>query len=60
MSMMRCDRCDRLIDTDDDVECWQENDECWCENCRINRWINGPDDEKLDDPRHEPYSNLKR
>ena len=36
MSMMRCDACDRLIDTDFDVECWQEDDTALCGTCREN------------------------
>ena len=34
MSMMRCDACDRLIDTDYDTECWQEDDTALCGSCR--------------------------
>jgi hypothetical protein len=35
MSMIRCDRCERLIDSDDDPECFVEKtDEVLCEWCR--------------------------
>ncbi len=40
MSMIRCDRCDTMIDSDDDPECFVEadkidkRDHVWCESCR--------------------------
>ena len=36
MSMMRCDLCDNLIDTDTDVECFVEGNPsgCFCKGCR--------------------------
>ncbi len=33
MSMMRCDACDRLVDTDYYVEGWQEDDSFLCAGC---------------------------
>ena len=38
MSMTRCDKCDAYIDTDYDVECYQEDDSCLCPRCRENKW----------------------
>lgn len=41
MSMMRCDKCSNLIDTDLDVECWvdaetdPQSDRCLCPACRV-------------------------
>ncbi len=89
MSMMRCDACDRIVDTDYYVEGWQEDDsflcagcvetyscaECgesvgtaaerkaqvaYCEPCNTKVAKAEYESERLDDPRHEPYSNLKR
>jgi len=34
MSMDRCNRCDRVIDTDYDLDCYMPDDECVCESCR--------------------------
>ena len=41
MSMMRCEHCSNLIDTDEDVECFTRDERgrygegpCLCENCR--------------------------
>ena len=34
MSMDRCHRCDRLVDTDEDLECYDKQDYCVCEVCR--------------------------
>lgn len=36
MSMIRCDLCDRLIDSDDDPDCFVEGNPsgCFCEPCR--------------------------
>ena len=37
MSMVRCGRCDRLVDSDDDCECFVESaegDQILCEHCR--------------------------
>lgn len=40
MSMIRCERCDVLIDSDDDPDCFVEPDKLdprshvWCEACR--------------------------
>ncbi len=33
MSMMRCDACDRIVDTDYYVEGWQEDDSFLCAGC---------------------------
>lgn len=44
MSMMRCDRCERNIDTDDDPEAFVEVpwldlvERVWCEPCRDAEW----------------------
>ena len=44
MSIMRCDRCDRMIDTDDDPEAFVEvpwldlAERVWCEPCREAEW----------------------
>ena len=32
--MDRCRRCDRLVDTDFDLECYDKQDHCVCESCR--------------------------
>lgn len=36
MSMIRCDLCNRLIDSDDDPDCFVEGNPsgCFCERCR--------------------------
>ena len=34
MSMDRCRRCDKLVDTDFDLECYDKQDQCVCESCR--------------------------
>lgn len=34
MSMDRCYRCDRLVDTDFDLECYDKQDHCVCKGCR--------------------------
>lgn len=35
MSMMRCDRCQKVIDTDDDPDSlYETEDGCICERCR--------------------------
>jgi hypothetical protein len=89
MSMMRCDACDRLVDTDYYVEGWQKDDsflcsgcvekyscaECgesvgtvaereaqvsYCYPCNARIAKEEYESELLDDPRHEPYRNLKR
>lgn len=47
MSMIRCEQCERLIDSDDDPECFVENpglpgamgDEVLCEWCREKRYL---------------------
>lgn len=36
MSMVRCDKCEHLIDSDDDADCFNDFDEAVCENCRQN------------------------
>ena len=55
MSMDRCSRCSALIDTDDDTEFYNEyTDEGLCESCRDDLWKEKLEDERLDDPRHEP------
>lgn len=51
MSMSLCDGCERLIDTDEDCECYvtvivrnmdesiaAKKDECLCEHCRDAGW----------------------
>jgi hypothetical protein len=37
MSMVRCDECEILIDSDLDPDCFNEFDETHCENCRQNK-----------------------
>jgi hypothetical protein len=38
MSMVMCERCDRMIDSDDDPDCFVENpDAVLCEWCREER-----------------------
>lgn len=34
MSIARCEKCDRLVDTDEDVECYDQEGQCFCESCR--------------------------
>lgn len=34
MSMSRCDKCSCLVDTDEDVECYDQEGQCTCESCR--------------------------
>jgi hypothetical protein len=34
MSMDRCADCSEAIDTDEDLECYQEDGRCICINCR--------------------------
>jgi hypothetical protein len=34
MSMCKCDQCDRLIDSDDDPECFVGDTSTRCEYCR--------------------------
>jgi hypothetical protein len=34
MSMVRCDQCSRAIDSDDDPDCFIEEDRVLCESCR--------------------------
>lgn len=34
MSMDRCADCNAPIDTDEDLECYQEDGRCICEECR--------------------------
>ena len=62
MSIANCDRCGAYVDTDADVECYfpvdRLNWECVCESCRDAADVS--EDYRLDDPRHEPYSNLRR
>lgn len=56
MSMMRCDRCDRFIDSDDDPECFVEvpwmnlEEHIWCEKCRA---------EEFDDNEEEYLASLE-
>lgn len=47
MSMVRCDGCDRFIDSDDDPECFwppevtpNSDDKVYCEWCREERGLN--------------------
>lgn len=37
MSCVLCSACDRLIDTDYDVECWMPDDSVLCTSCQENR-----------------------
>ena len=38
MSVLRCDECERFIDTDFDVEAYDEAEDMWfCESCRDTR-----------------------
>jgi hypothetical protein len=35
MSMACCTKCDRIVDTDDDLDCYENPRQvCICENCR--------------------------
>lgn len=61
MSVDRCCRCDRLVDTDFDLECYDKHDRCICESCReaeddFPREL----DEKLDDPRHGQADHINK
>lgn len=44
MSMIGCEACGHLIDSDDDPDCFVEvpwlnlADKVWCEGCRENEW----------------------
>lgn len=62
MSISRCDRCSRAVDTDADTECYlplnSRDWECVCESCR--EGYDSHADDQHNDPRHEPYSNLRR
>ena len=41
MSMMRCDGCSKLIDTDDDPDCFDSEGHGFCEPCRDRHWEDG-------------------
>ena len=44
MSMIRCEWCERLIDSDDDPDCFAENpEEVLCEWCRDKRYAEQTD-----------------
>jgi hypothetical protein len=34
MSVVRCSQCSKQVDSDEDLECFTENDEVLCESCR--------------------------
>lgn len=38
MSIARCDKCSRQVDTDEDVYCYDSEGQCFCEPCR-DAWL---------------------
>lgn len=41
MSISRCESCNRQVDTDDDVDCYDSEGQCFCESCRDKQFEEG-------------------
>lgn len=55
MSMDRCTRCDNLVDTDYDLECY-ESDKCVCESCREHDELGTYEDLPANNEHKPPYT----